>query len=69
MTPEERRDRLLRSFARMHAATADADEVVRLSIESLCRRVDAGGMDAADARSTLDLLDELLTGEIARRHR
>lgn len=70
MTPDERLMRDLRRFARLHVAALDADDATRLSVESLCRRVNDGGLTAPDMRSCLDQIDELLVmGEVARRHR
>jgi DNA-binding ferritin-like protein len=60
---------MVRWFARMHAATIDAPEDVRLSIDAMAARIDAGGLDAPDTASLIDELSTVLMGEVARRHR
>lgn len=69
MDHQEWHERRLRGFCRMLAATLDSPDEVRLSIEALARRIDAGRMDTADSRSALQQLDELLMDEISGRHR
>ena len=68
-SPDERRDRWLAAFARRLAAAHDAEPDVRDSIVALCRGIDRGGLSPNELKSSLDQLDELLMGEIARRHR
>jgi hypothetical protein len=52
--------RRLRAFARWLVAVADARESTRLSIETIARAIDAGGMGKADTLGCLDTLDGLL---------
>lgn len=69
MSPEDRLERTLRTFSRLLGATLDADPAVRGSIESLARRIDQGGLDRVCLRATIEQLDDLLVGEVGRRHR
>lgn len=61
LSPEDDRRRQLRRFARWLTAFLDSDEATRLSIETVARAIDMGGMTTADTLAALDALDGLLS--------